>query len=62
VLDIEPLGGLEIRTGSETLREVAFESCTGRPYLESSVSRLSRKFLKIELPRTLFVKRFSVWR
>jgi hypothetical protein len=60
VLDGEPLGGLEIRTGSETLREVAFESCTGRPYLELSVSMLSRKSLDIELPRTLFVERLSV--
>ena len=34
VLVGEPPEGLEVRTGSETLRGVAFVSFRGRPYLE----------------------------
>lgn len=44
MLDGEPAGGLGIRTGSDTLREAAFELCRGRPYLELTMSMLSKKF------------------
>jgi hypothetical protein len=62
VLAGEPPRGL-ISTGSETLREVPFVSCRGRPYLKSSVSRQMGDCLKFELPRVLPVRtRFSVRR
>lgn len=38
VLEEEPPGGFEIRTGSETLLEGPFVSCIGRGYLPSSIS------------------------
>lgn len=34
----EPPGGFEVRTGSDTLREAAFEFFVGRVYLKMSVN------------------------